>query len=116
MTDKVSEGAYAQNLAEIVGHEDYNTICQARQELEARIQDLKEAGINIFASAQAEWTQKFDQLLTGVGLFTDDEMNKWEKSAVDIIQAKERLEKLKQIVGMLNLNLGNSSSSLLSPA
>jgi hypothetical protein len=107
LTETPAAGAYDQHLVEIVGLEDFKSILEARQELESRIQDLKQAGVGVFAKAEAEWTQKFDQLLAGVGMFTDDEMNKWEKSAVDIIQAKERLEKLKQIVGMLNMNLGN---------
>ncbi|KAG7672102.1 hypothetical protein Ndes2526B_g06924 [Nannochloris sp. 'desiccata'] len=110
--EKVPEGAFHHKLVDIVGLEDYSNICEARQELEERIQDLKEAGNSIFSKAQAEWTEKFDQLLAGVGMFTEDEMNKWERSAGDIIQAKERLEKLKKIVGMLNMNLGNSSSLL----
>jgi hypothetical protein len=104
-----SEHPYDHKLVEIVGLEDYRSICEARQELEARINDLKQAGASIFSKAQQEWTEKFDQLLSGVVLFTEDELNKWEKSAIDIIQAKERLEKLKNIVGMLNVNLGNPS-------
>jgi flavodoxin len=104
-SEQVSEGAFDQKLVAIVGLEDYANICEARQELEARIRDLKEAGSSVFEKAQAEWTEKFDQLLAGVGMFTDDEMNKWEKSALNIIRAKERLEKLKKIVDMLNTSL-----------
>jgi len=109
---QLSEGAFDHKLVDVICLEDYANICEARQELETRIQDLKEAGKRVFANAEAEWTEKFDQLLAGVGMFTEDEMNKWEKSAVDITKAKERLEKLKKIVGMLNMNLGNSSSLL----
>jgi hypothetical protein len=108
-TEKLDQTDLDRKMVEIVGLEDYSNICDARQEIEARINDLKEAGSAIFAKAQAEWTEKFDQLLAGVDMFTDDEMKKWQTSAVGIIAAKERLEKLKKIVGMLNLNLGNPS-------